>query len=190
MFDSSFQSEKLSEDEENDDSESNTFMDFTYSSPPPLPSMQQQQHYSPPPPPSGPQSSLYSPDLFSPSPIQSSSPSIVKPSDTGLMKQLIMAQKANGSWSSLSIGSLTADTILKGLPKDIVVNDDSKALWITSIVIVYLSTQFKDLKTSWDMVVDKARKWIKKEEKKLNTKNPIDWEAEATKFLLSNNISI
>eukprot|EP01114_Cavostelium_apophysatum_P024203 TRINITY_DN940_c0_g1_i3.p1 TRINITY_DN940_c0_g1~~TRINITY_DN940_c0_g1_i3.p1 ORF type:complete len:876 (-),score=276.34 TRINITY_DN940_c0_g1_i3:53-2680(-) len=121
---------------------------------------------------------------FAPPP--SSGPAAPRPAPTS-MRDLIMNQKANGSWAVQAIGSISVDAIKNSYPKS--VSTTNFDLWMTAIVIAYLSTQFADQKVNWDLVVDKAKKWIKKEEKNLGG-NPPDWEVEAKAFLSANGITV
>jgi len=108
------------------------------------------------------------------------------------MKDLIMAQRANGSWNLRQIDSLSVDSIRKSFPQSISmkVDEESLVLWMTAIVVTYLTTQFPSQNVNWDLVVEKARKWMKKEEKRLGASSPVDWESEATNFLSQNGLTV
>jgi len=105
------------------------------------------------------------------------------------MRELIMSQKASGSWQLNAVASLSVDQIKKHLSSlSVAINDDVLNVWMTAVVIAFLTTQFKDQQVNWDLVVDKARKWIKREEKRSGI--TVDWETEAIKFLQSNGLSV
>lgn len=100
-----------------------------------------------------------------------------------------MGQKASGSWALRAIDKITIDKIKSSYPSSsvsIAANEESYIVWMTAIIVSYLTSQFPDQKTNWDLVVEKARKWIRKEEKRLGATTPMDWESEATKFLSKN----
>jgi hypothetical protein len=98
-------------------------------------------------------------------------------------------QRANGSWPLFSLKSIDIETIRKSIPSSIKIpiNEDIESIWMTSIVICYFTLYLSNQQTIWKMIVEKARKWIKKQEKKMDIKN-IDWEQEADKFLKSQKI--
>jgi len=112
--------------------------------------------------------------------------SSVAPSES--MRSIIMSQKASGCWVVGPLGQLAADVIRKSTANvGIPVTPDIETLWMTALVIVYLVTKFEDQIVNWDMVVDKARKWMKKEEKRLGITN-IDWESLASSFISKNSV--
>eukprot|EP01114_Cavostelium_apophysatum_P014046 TRINITY_DN3539_c0_g1_i1.p1 TRINITY_DN3539_c0_g1~~TRINITY_DN3539_c0_g1_i1.p1 ORF type:complete len:886 (+),score=216.32 TRINITY_DN3539_c0_g1_i1:162-2819(+) len=106
-------------------------------------------------------------------------PPVRKPAPTS-MSDLIMNQKANGSWAIQAIGSIPVDAIKNAYPKS--VSTTNLDLWMTAIVVVYLATHFPEEKVNWELVADKAKKWIDKEAKNL-AGTAIQWHVEAKAFL-------
>jgi len=105
------------------------------------------------------------------------------------MRDMIMSQKALGSWQLNAVGSLSLDQIKKYLSSlSVTVSDDVQNIWMTAVVIALLTTQYKDQQVNWNLVVDKARKWIKKEEKRLGIS--IEWENSAIKFLQASGLPV
>jgi len=86
------------------------------------------------------------------------------------MRAIIMEQKAAGFWLPRNIGSIKQDEIKNTYPTSLLKNDsDSMNIWFTAVVIVYLMNVFAGEKDNWNLVVEKARKWIRKEEKKIGS---------------------
>jgi len=108
------------------------------------------------------------------------------------MREIITAQKASGNWVLQDLSKISKETIRLRIPSNIIgstKNEEIEILWMTAIAIVYLMKVFKNQQVNWDLVVDKARKWIKKQEKKIGINVPFDWEGEASKFLSSQGIN-
>mmetsp|Transcript_11288 Transcript_11288/g.15623 ORF Transcript_11288/g.15623 Transcript_11288/m.15623 type:complete len:138 (+) Transcript_11288:1-414(+) len=98
------------------------------------------------------------------------------PASTGLsadFKGVIKLQKANGSWplEALKLVSKNAssDSVLKGIASDVVAKDKATAesIAVSLILCVFFETKLQDQKIHWNLVVKKARTWIKKESDKL-----------------------
>jgi len=104
------------------------------------------------------------------------------------MREIITSQKASGNWILQNLGSILKESIQKSLPSNLSIPiNEIESLWMTAVTIVYLIKVYKDQQVNWDLVVDKARKWIRKQEKILSI-NSFDWEEEASKFLITQNI--
>lgn len=80
-----------------------------------------------------------------------------KPAPTGprgIFSQLISMQSFDGSWSDP--GSIaTICHIHANAPTDL----DAK-IWATMLAVCYLESRLADLRDEWELLVDKARKWI------------------------------
>jgi len=98
------------------------------------------------------------------------------------MIEIIRDQKAGGYWFPRKLALISESDIKSSLPKSINTNADVSNIWATAVIIVYLTRLFPNQKDNWDLVIEKARKWIKQEEKKIGVS--FDWESEATSFLL------
>jgi hypothetical protein len=97
--------------------------------------------------------------------------------------------QASGGWTLADVGSLlgklTAEKIKAAL-KTLVpsASDEVETLWVTSIVAAYLQHVWPRQRTNWDLVVQKAKRWVSKQAKSLAPS--VDFEAEATKFVKAN----
>eukprot|EP01133_Synstelium_polycarpum_P016972 gene16972-20196_t len=89
-----------------------------------------------------------------------------KASSGDLLMDLIRAQKANGSWvaSSITLTVAPAPSALDALAD----------VWTTLVVIAYLSKKFADKSAQWDLVVQKATKWVKSQLNKANIGDQFD----------------
>lgn len=82
------------------------------------------------------------------------------------LPEILMEQKANGSWPDttlrlcepLKLPAVTAalPSILSGKPEPVVV-------WITMVICCYIKSKFPDKKLEWNLIVNKATKWIEKQ---------------------------
>ena len=80
---------------------------------------------------------------------------------------LISLQKASGAWDLtdqlVSLCSSSRDALIKGCPAEIAVNKaEGKLLWATALALVLLMGKFLDQKDEWEMIAEKAKKWMKK----------------------------
>ncbi|KAN0012369.1 hypothetical protein ACTFIU_007668 [Dictyostelium citrinum] len=86
--------------------------------------------------------------------------------DDGLLK-LIKLQKANGSWSS-PFNEFKIDLSKKPSNID---NDD---IWITLIIINKILHDYPNQQSQYDLVIQKASKWVKQQLARLNIQNEYD----------------
>jgi len=97
-----------------------------------------------------------------------------------------MQQKFSGYWTPEGlcsvINAFSSDKLRKGIPSIISVTTDVENYFTTVIVVVYFTLGFAAFQDSWEMVVKKANKWMRGEEKKLKI-DSAEWEAIAKKFL-------
>ncbi|KAF2076820.1 hypothetical protein CYY_001848 [Polysphondylium violaceum] len=113
--------------------------------------------------------SLFSFTKSAPSPVQSSSivsssssyrrESGVNTSNNDQLVNLIKLQKALGSWDT--VNSLF---VVPSKPSEI----SDEAIWTTIVVIAKIMKSFENRKTEWDLVVQKATKWVKNQLTKNN----------------------
>ena len=80
---------------------------------------------------------------------------------------VISLQKASGSWDLtdqlVSLCGTSRDALIKGCPKEIAVDTgEGKLLWATALALVLLMGKFLDQKDEWEMIAEKATKWMKK----------------------------
>ena len=75
------------------------------------------------------------------------------------MVTLISKQNANGSWNLGDLEGVKVEEVKEGM-KELGVSED---VWMTALCIVLLMNKFKSEKFGWEMVVEKARKWLKKQ---------------------------
>ncbi|ELR16785.1 uncharacterized protein ACA1_382650 [Acanthamoeba castellanii str. Neff] len=107
------------------------------------------------------------------------------------MRDIIMKQKASGSWDwsdAAGLVGLTADKLRSGIPsaKLLTVDKEVEALWATAVVAAFLQKRFPGQKTNWDLVVKKALKFIARQKKNVklaSESEEIDWVQLATAFL-------
>eukprot|EP00005_Dracoamoeba_jomungandri_P004866 CAMPEP_0174252268 /NCGR_PEP_ID=MMETSP0439-20130205/1812_1 /TAXON_ID=0 /ORGANISM="Stereomyxa ramosa, Strain Chinc5" /LENGTH=865 /DNA_ID=CAMNT_0015332783 /DNA_START=43 /DNA_END=2640 /DNA_ORIENTATION=- len=105
------------------------------------------------------------------------------------MRALILAQQANGSWDSgVSIPGISLDSIKSAIPS-VTSNSGSDGdllqLWLTAVVVAFLQHKYPRQKVNWSLVVQKGRKFVARQKKKLGLQPAIDWNAEAKKFVES-----
>jgi hypothetical protein len=66
------------------------------------------------------------------------------------------------------------------------VDKDVESLWATAVLAALLQTRFADQKTNWELVVQKAIKFINRQKKNVKltaATQEIDWLQLATAFL-------
>ncbi|KAF2069392.1 hypothetical protein CYY_009290 [Polysphondylium violaceum] len=99
-----------------------------------------------------------------PPPMGQSKPLSLAPKATtgDLCLDLIKLQKANGSWTTSSINQFKFSAKPSSLDS---VSDD---VWTTLVVIAKFMKSFSDKSSNWDLVVQKASKWIKSQLNKAN----------------------
>jgi len=104
---------------------------------------------------------------------------------------LIKAQSFNGSFDYATlhvlIPTLNASDIKDNFPSGVTGNSDKlvEAIFITAIICKYFANVFGSQKTLWELVVKKAKTWIKKESEAHSISTSIDWDVAAQKFLSS-----
>jgi len=103
------------------------------------------------------------------------------------MKELIKKQEASGKWSVEDvfscIGAKSADAIRGGFPNSlgVQINGQLEEIWATALAVAYLITKFADKQIQWELVVEKAKKWISRQSKLANVQ--VDWYKEAELFI-------
>jgi len=108
------------------------------------------------------------------------------------MREIIMKQKANGSWAWTDVPSLCAinlDKLSKAIPTGSLegdVDQEVELVWGTAVVAAFLTVTFADQQVNWDLVVKKAKKFIARQKKTIKTKQELDWFALALAFVTSN----
>ncbi|KYQ90195.1 hypothetical protein DLAC_08793 [Tieghemostelium lacteum] len=102
-----------------------------------------------------------------PLPSQSPSRPVQKVSTGDLLLDLIKAQKANGSWAAESL-TFTVPTVPSGY--EILVAE----IWITLFVIAKITKSFSSKKSQWELVVNKATKYVKSQLTKENKSDQFD----------------
>jgi hypothetical protein len=114
--------------------------------------------------------------------------------DSSDVRNLIKQQAANGSFNLSALQSQIPkvtmndiDRILKEL--NIVVNEKTELILITVLVTLVFVFKYGNQKTLWDLVVTKAKNWVKKEMVKENIKPDINLEETGKKFLATHGIS-
>ena len=66
------------------------------------------------------------------------------------------------SQTNWCLSGTNGDALIKGCPKDIVVDTtEGKLLWATALVLVLLMGKFLDQKDEWEMIAEKRSKWMK-----------------------------
>jgi len=89
-------------------------------------------------------------------------PQAPKVSTGDLLLDLIKLQKANGSWTTESITQFKFSSKPSSLAS---VSDD---VWTTLVVIAKFMKSFSDKSSNWDLVAQKAAKWVKSQLNKAN----------------------
>jgi hypothetical protein len=115
-------------------------------------------------------------------------------SDSNTVYNLIKQQAANGSFNLTALQSQISkvtmndiDHILKEL--NVAVNEKTELILITVLVTLVFALKYANQKTLWDLVVTKAKNWVKKEMVKENIKSDINLEEVGKKFLATHGIS-
>eukprot|EP01114_Cavostelium_apophysatum_P011558 TRINITY_DN2587_c0_g1_i1.p1 TRINITY_DN2587_c0_g1~~TRINITY_DN2587_c0_g1_i1.p1 ORF type:complete len:806 (-),score=163.68 TRINITY_DN2587_c0_g1_i1:1733-4150(-) len=95
----------------------------------------------------------------------------------------ILTQKANGSWTPGSNEVVVSTKLEEAYPKSAPIKADPRSLtvWATAIMIAFITTRFPDKSLIWALVVDKARKWLRKEIEQLGSS--FEWEKEAAEYV-------
>jgi len=101
---------------------------------------------------------------------------------------LIKAQSFNGSYAFVTlhvlIPALNAGDIKANFPSGVTGNNEKlEAIFITAIICKYFAVVFGGQKTIWELVVKKAKTWIKKESESAGISTSIDWETAAQQLL-------
>eukprot|EP01107_Rhizomastix_libera_P018469 TRINITY_DN95_c0_g1_i1.p1 TRINITY_DN95_c0_g1~~TRINITY_DN95_c0_g1_i1.p1 ORF type:complete len:981 (+),score=353.03 TRINITY_DN95_c0_g1_i1:45-2987(+) len=82
---------------------------------------------------------------------------------SGDLKTIIFAQLPNGSWNASSVPSSVSQHV-SSPPSWLAVSADAQvaSAWATALVIAILVKNFSAKKDEWELVVNKAKKWLKK----------------------------
>ncbi|EGC39827.1 hypothetical protein DICPUDRAFT_147402 [Dictyostelium purpureum] len=99
-----------------------------------------------------------------PKPSQSATPVPSKPlvqKSGDIVIDLIRTQKANGSFTKATVGSLLS---ISATPSELSSNED---IWVTLVVIAKFMSYDKQ-KSQWELIVQKASKYVKQQLSKLN----------------------
>lgn len=64
------------------------------------------------------------------------------------------------------------------------VNEEVETVWVTAVVAAYLQKAYPRQKTNWELVVNKAGRFITKASKSLSVQ--VDFVGEAAKFVKAN----
>ncbi|XP_068682454.1 von Willebrand factor A domain-containing protein 5A-like isoform X1 [Montipora foliosa] len=80
---------------------------------------------------------------------------------------LISLQKASGAWDLTDelvlLCGKSRDNLIKDCPVEIAGDTaEGKLLWATALALVLLMAKFLDQKDEWEMIAEKAKKWMKK----------------------------
>eukprot|EP01090_Pellita_catalonica_P012010 TRINITY_DN2515_c0_g1_i1.p1 TRINITY_DN2515_c0_g1~~TRINITY_DN2515_c0_g1_i1.p1 ORF type:complete len:443 (-),score=59.65 TRINITY_DN2515_c0_g1_i1:766-2094(-) len=105
---------------------------------------------------------------------------------TAELTALILKQRASGKWEVADVKSLlkglTSAQIKSGMPKlSSKATSDAEALWLTAVVAMFLQIRFPQNQTNWQQVVNKAKRFIAKNKKKVQPN--IDWLTVAAAFV-------
>jgi hypothetical protein len=111
-------------------------------------------------------------------PAQKSSPGVIQ-----AMKDVLLIQSASGNWllgevaaASKKINLVQAKEALAKLP-GVTTDALTETIWGTALAIAFLEIMCALEKTTWTLVVRKAKAWLAKQPK------TVDWLPEATKFV-------
>jgi uncharacterized protein YegL len=118
----------------------------------------------------------------------------VSSAESDAVRNLIKQQSANGSFNLAALQSqlpkVTVDTIRQLLKEsNVAVNEKTELILITVIVTLIFALKYGNQKTLWDLVVTKAKSWVKKESSKEKIKSDINLEDVAKKFLAQHGIT-
>lgn len=126
----------------------------------------------------------------------SSPPPSSSPAETDAVRNLIKCQSANGSFNlnalQNALPKVTIDNIRQML-KDLKlpVNEKTELIAITVTTTLIFALKYAAQKTLWDLVVTKAKTWVKKELAKENINSPdivTNLEEAAKKLLATHGI--
>jgi len=103
-------------------------------------------------------------------------------SATDKLRKLISQQRANGSFPFTALKLIIPSISQEVLNQELPVSKEAIDIFITAVIMNFISTNFPDQKVSWNLVLRKSSEWIKKEESLFSLKDT-DWNALATSFL-------
>jgi len=107
------------------------------------------------------------------------------------LDRLIILQKANGSWSSdqqlSSVLNVTIEQLIGSVPNAVKKKGAHVAeiIWATSVAVSYLETYCTGEQVEWEILAEKARKYLKKELVKIGSKSA-DMMSSAIQFIKQN----
>ena len=83
------------------------------------------------------------------------------------LMSVISLQKASGAWDLtdqlVALCTTSRVALIAGCPREIAVETaEGKLLWTTALALVLLMGKFSDQKDEWEMIAEKATKWMKK----------------------------
>jgi len=126
------------------------------------------------------------PSAFIPA-VAASTSTVTAPPPTQ-MTDIIMKQKATGSWTlaqaQVAIGKVTLEDLKKAMPATTASAAEVELLWATALVVAYLAAAFPGQKVNWDLVVKKANTYISRQSKKLGI--TVEWQELAEKLVKAN----
>jgi len=99
------------------------------------------------------------------------------------MKGLFITQSFNGSWNLTAVSealSVTTDVIKKAIPD--ASKPELETVWATFVAIAFLELLCVENKVKWDLIVQKAKRWLKKQ--------GVSWELQAIQFIKTAGIKL
>lgn len=129
-------------------------------------------------------------DSPQPAPTESAAPSAPKPTraiDTLTQEQVIMEQRANGSWdaSVLQKFGVASDAAAAMAAAPAPVPDAKANVWATLIVLALLEAKFAEFADEWKLIKAKSLRWVARESSAIPAFNLQEWTAAAKNFVSS-----
>ena len=92
---------------------------------------------------------------------------LLKNSSCAADLSLISLQKASGAWDLtdelVSLCGKSRDALIKDCPIEIAADTaEGRLLWATALALVLLKAKFSNQKDEWEMIAEKAKKWMNK----------------------------
>lgn len=80
------------------------------------------------------------------------------------MKKILFQQRANGSWPLITLDTFSADRIKKYITEHFPTSNphETQILFMTLLVLSWLKNKFPGYKDNWDLIAEKANRWIKR----------------------------
>lgn len=119
--------------------------------------------------------------MLTPDDIRNQTVRISASSSSRPLDRFVLLQNANGSWDLTAQFAeeieIPVEELLSALLAVEGLSEIHSVLFTTAVAIIHLETEFRELKDEWELIAQKAMKWIKKTATEMNVDAKVIQEA-------------